>query len=87
MARGEKPNELGNSWFSAKFIEVKRLIVSIRGRALLRKQIKFFKETPNVYQILSSRQTCDAKVSSQKGNSPDDMLRSQSNERIKNFLI
>lgn len=26
MVRGEKPIELGDSWFSAKFIEVKRLI-------------------------------------------------------------
>lgn len=25
MARGEKPTELGNSWFSAKSIEVERL--------------------------------------------------------------
>jgi len=42
----------------------------------------FFKETPNVYRIISSRQTCDAKVSSQEGNSPDDMLRSQSNDLV-----
>lgn len=36
MIRGEKPIELGDSWFSAKFIEVKRLEVSMEGRALVK---------------------------------------------------
>jgi len=34
MVRGEKPIELGNSWFSAKSIEVERKISGIGGRAL-----------------------------------------------------
>ena len=38
MVRGEKPIELGDSWFSAKFIEVKRLDKSMEGRALVRGQ-------------------------------------------------
>ena len=36
MIRGEKPIELGDSWFSAKFIEGKRLEMSMEGRALVR---------------------------------------------------
>lgn len=34
MVRGERPIKLGNSWFSAKFILVKRLKVVFNGRAL-----------------------------------------------------
>jgi hypothetical protein len=38
VVRGEKPIELGDSWFSAKFIEVKRLVLTLTmgGRALVR---------------------------------------------------
>jgi hypothetical protein len=35
VTRGEKPIELGNSWFSAKSIEVERIIRKIGGRALI----------------------------------------------------
>ena len=34
MARGERPIKLGNSWFSAKSIEVDRLVFTLGGRAL-----------------------------------------------------
>ncbi len=34
MARGERPIKLGNSWFSAKSIEVDRRMVTPGGRAL-----------------------------------------------------
>ena len=34
MARGERPIKLGNSWFSAKSIEVDRLVFTPGGRAL-----------------------------------------------------
>ena len=34
MARGERPIKLGNSWFSAKSIEVERQMVALWGRAL-----------------------------------------------------
>ncbi len=34
MARGERPIKLGNSWFSAKSIEVDRQVFTPGGRAL-----------------------------------------------------
>ncbi len=34
MARGERPIKLGNSWFSAKSIEVERCMITAGGRAL-----------------------------------------------------
>ena len=34
MFRGERPIKPGNSWFSAKSIEVERQIFAIGGRAL-----------------------------------------------------
>ena len=34
MARGERPIKLGNSWFSAKSIEVDRQVIALGGRAL-----------------------------------------------------
>ena len=54
MVRGEKPIEPRDSWFSAKFIEVKRLDLSMGGRALAR-ELKLFKETPNTRGIQSKQ--------------------------------
>ncbi len=34
MVRGERPIKLGNSWFSAKSIEVDRRMFTLGGRAL-----------------------------------------------------
>ena len=34
MARGERPIKLGDSWFSAKSIEVERPVLTLGGRAL-----------------------------------------------------
>ena len=34
MARGERPIKLGDSWFSAKSIEVDRRMFTLGGRAL-----------------------------------------------------
>ena len=34
MVRGERPIKLGDSWFSAKTIEVVRLAMTVGGRAL-----------------------------------------------------
>ena len=34
MARGERPIKLGDSWFSAKTIEVVRRMIAVGGRAL-----------------------------------------------------
>ncbi len=35
MARGERPIKPGDSWFSAKSIEVERYMVVVGGRALI----------------------------------------------------
>lgn len=35
MIRGEKPIEPGYSWFSAKSIEVERILYIVGGRALI----------------------------------------------------
>lgn len=34
MLRGERPIKPGNSWFSAKSIEVERRMIAVGGRAL-----------------------------------------------------
>ena len=34
MVRGERPIKAGNSWFSAKSIEVERYVYAAGGRAL-----------------------------------------------------
>jgi hypothetical protein len=34
VVRGERPIKLGNSWFSAKSIEVERRMITVGGRAL-----------------------------------------------------
>ena len=34
MFRGERPIKPGNSWFSAKSIEVERQMIAVGGRAL-----------------------------------------------------
>ncbi len=34
MLRGERPIKPGNSWFSAKSIEVERQMIAVGGRAL-----------------------------------------------------
>jgi len=34
VIRGERLNKLRDSWFSAKFIEVKRNLLIIKGKAL-----------------------------------------------------
>ena len=79
MVRGEKPIELGYSWFSTKSIEVERYLEKKGGRALdgqgwpkalpipRKLRIPFFED---------SRQTLGAKVQSRKGKSPDRTLRS-----------
>ncbi len=82
MTRGEKPIELGNSWFSAKSIEVERILEKEGVEHSLGKG------GPKPYRIQGNskylffkiyRQTLGAKVQSREGNSPDRTLRFQSN--------
>jgi len=56
VIRGERLIKLGNSWFSAKFIEVKRyVLIFIKGRACcLFGEGKTFTEstkTSNIYKL------------------------------------
>jgi len=79
VVRGEKPIELGDSWFSTKSIEVERY-----GE---KKGVEHSmgKGGPKLYQTQGNseylffnrcRQTLGAKVQSRKGKSPDRTLRS-----------
>ena len=79
MVRGEKPIELGDSWFSTKSIEVERCV---RKKGV---EHSMGKGGPKPYQpqgnseylfLDRSRQTLGAKVQSREGKSPDRTLRS-----------
>ena len=65
MTRGEKPIELGNSWFFAKSIEVERKVSVKRGRALpgqgWPKALPILRKLRILFTILF-RQTLDDKV-------------------------
>ncbi len=75
MIRGERPIKLGDSWFSAKSIEVEHSIkIFFWGRALDKlggvKTYRTFRNSEYGKMNLN-RQTLGAKVYCQKGNSPD----------------
>ena len=79
MVRGERPIKLGDSWFSAKTIEVVRWMFTVGGRALnglggfpLTKP----NQTPNLAISQLGSQTARAKLRGLKENSPDRQLRS-----------
>ena len=79
MARGERLIKLGNSWFSAKSIEVERCVLTVGGRALDGLGGREpYQTLPNseYRQVPCSRQTMGAKVHRQEGKSPDRQLRS-----------
>ena len=56
MIRGEKPIELGDSWFSAKSIEVERTIKIKKGQSTrwvkVAQSFTDPKETPNTFLII-----------------------------------
>lgn len=91
LCLGVKGQTNSNSWFSAKSIEVERMYIMIRGRALnglgWPKAFTNPKETPNAIQTSIYRQTLGAKVQSREGNSPDRTLRSQSNHLVEKAVI
>lgn len=79
MVRGEKPIELGDSWFSTKSIEVERYFKKKGGRALDGRGWPKALPIPRKLRIPffeNSRQTLGAKVQSRKGKSPYRTLRS-----------
>ncbi len=80
MARGERPIKLGNSWFSAKSIEVERRSLTAGGRALdgLGGREPYQTQPNSEYRRVEvGRQAMGAKVRSREGNSPDRQLRSR----------
>jgi len=80
VVSGERPIKLRDSWFSAKSILVERLETLFRGRALNkrwgRKVLLNLIKLRIRNQMNLSRQTKDAKIFGQEGNSPDYTLRS-----------
>ena len=81
MDRGERLIKLGNSWFSAKTIEVVRRAITPGGRALdgLGGSDSYQTQPNSEYLTVQlGRQTVGAKVHRRKGNSPNRHLRSPS---------
>ncbi len=79
MVRGERPIKLGDSWFSAKSIEVERRMITFGGRALdgLGGSDPYQTQPNSEYQnVQSGRHTVGAKFHCEKGNSPNRPLRS-----------
>ena len=78
MARGERPIKLGNSWFSAKSIEVERRLLAAGGRALdgLGGREPYQTQPNSEYlEVLRGRHTAGANVRREEGNNPDQQLR------------
>jgi len=82
VGRGERPINLGDSWFSAKRIEVRPFTKQHKGvEHSLRKGGPKPYQTQGISEYLcccKTRQTVSAKVHRQRGNSPYCMQRSQS---------
>jgi len=79
----ERLIKLGNSWFSAKTIEVVRCMVAIGGRALngLGGVTSYQTQSNSEYRwIKYSRHTAGANFRSGEGNNPDRPLRSLNND-------
>jgi hypothetical protein len=73
------PNELGDSWFSPKCIEVQPQVLVSGGRALDGLGGEYLtnsNQTTNATNPEPGSETMGAKLRSQKGNSPDHQLRS-----------
>ena len=79
MVRGERLIKLGNSWFSAKTIEVVRRVVDKWGRALngLGGSDSYQTQSNSEYVCLKhGRHTVGDKFHGGEGNSPDRLIRS-----------
>lgn len=85
MGRGESPIKLSNSWFSAKFIKVKRRFCGVAGTVNSpgrgRPTLPDLGKTHNRLNI-TARRTPNSKVWGQKGNSPHNWLRFLSVENL-----
>ena len=81
MVRGERLIKLGNSWFSAKSIEVERCDISIGGRALngLGGVTSYQTQSNSEYRYVHhTRHTVGANFHRGEENNPDRPLRSPS---------
>ncbi len=79
MVRGERPIKPGDSWFSAKTIEVVRRDEFLGGRALDGLGgLPSYQTQPNSEYLsnMHGRQSMGAKVRRREGKSPDHQLRS-----------
>ena len=82
MVRGERLIKPGNSWFSAKSIEVERRDISVGGRALngLGGVTSYQTQSNSEYQhVKHARHTVGANFHREEGNNPDRPLRSPNN--------
>jgi len=86
VVRGERLIKHGNSWFSAKFIEVKRYIIIMKGRACyLFREGKTFTEgtkTSNIHKIKYNRQNMSEKIHIREGKSPERKLRFLNSNKV-----
>ena len=76
VIRGKKPIELGNSWFSAKTIEVVRHYYSYKVKHWMEYRVKVIQPNYESVRRKHDRQTGGEKVCCQKGNNLDQKLRS-----------
>ena len=76
------PIESGASWFSPKCVEAQRLMLKLRGKALLR--MRAGNSVPNrcklrILSVEFTSETVGDKLHGQKGNSPEHQLRPPNN--------
>lgn len=74
MIRGERLIKLGDSWFSAKSMEVEMFIFFIKGSVIFLKNFFFLKNLP-IFIKRINKQSTGAKVRGREGNSPDRLLK------------
>ena len=74
MIRGERLIKLGDSWFSAKSMEVEMSFFFLEGSVIFLKNFFFLKNLP-IFKIRIDKQSAGAKVRSREGNSPDRLLK------------
>lgn len=74
MVRGERLIKLGDSWFSAKSMEVEMSFFFLKGSVIFLKKFFFLKNLP-IFKVRTDNQSTGAKVRSREGNSPDRLLK------------
>lgn len=78
MIRGERLIKLGDSWFSAKSMEVEMFIFFPKGSVIFLKKfiyLFFFLKNLPIFGKRINKQSAGAKVHGREGNSPDRLLK------------